>query len=40
METGKLYALSIVGTLLEQNETEALDGNKQAAEMVSFAFRK
>lgn len=34
METGRLYALSILDTLLEQNKTEALDGNEKAAEYV------
>lgn len=34
METGKLYALSILATLLEQNKTEALEGTKKAIEMV------
>lgn len=34
METGKIYAISILNLLLEANETEALDGNEKAAEYV------
>lgn len=34
MEKGKLYALSVVSTLLEQNKTEATEGTKKAIEMV------